>query len=387
MKTGWQTERLGDITALVKGKKPKLFNKDGVRPYLTAKVIRGTEVPKMVDSKCPVSVWAKPEDIVIIMDGSNSGEMFTGLDGALASTMGIIKFNEKVLTPRYLLSFLITHRDNFTKSRTGAAIPHLNKEEFENLEIPVPSISEQKRIVKILDEAFEKIDKAKENAEINIQNSKDIFEGYLQKTFTQHGRGWAECRLGDIFNIGSSKRIYATDWTPSGVPFYGGKEIVKLAKTGSAVSNAYISEDKYQDYAKKYDMPQKGDVLMTARGTIGVCYIVKEGDRFYYKDGNIISFREKIPTNPLFLVYAFKSKAITAQIESLVGATVKHLPIEKAKEIVLMMPDFDSQNTTVKKIQKIETETLHLEKLYKQKIADLDELKKSVLSKAFAGEL
>jgi type I restriction enzyme S subunit len=187
--------------------------------------------------------------------------------------------------------------------------------------------------------------------------------------------------------IGSSKRILEAEWTPSGVPFYGGREIVRLARFGSTVSNAYISEEKYHDYASKYDMPRRGDILITARGTIGVGYVVKEGDKFYYKDGNIISFREKTPTNPLFILYAFRSKLLIEQFQDLTGTTVKHLPIEKAKDLTLKMPSFADQNSVVDHLENIETKTQRLATIYERKIAALDALKKSLLHQAFTGQL
>jgi type I restriction enzyme S subunit len=203
----------------------------------------------------------------------------------------------------------------------------------------------------------------------------------------QSGEGWVARRLGDVFEIGSSKRILETEWTAGGVPFYGGKEIVKLAEFGAVVSNAYISEEKYRDYASKYDMPRQGDILITARGTIGVGYIVQEGDKFYYKDGNIISMRGKTPTNADFMLYAFRSNVTTDQLGDLTGTTVRHLPIQKAKELVLRMPSFAVQNTVAEQIRKIEQETQSLEAIYQQKLDNLAELKQAILQKAFAGEL
>ena len=169
----------------MKGKKPKAFVPKSSMPYLTAKVIRKTEFPKYATENDPFSVRVKKEDIVIIMDGSNSGEMFTGIEGALASTMGIVKYPKDLLTPKYLLHFLITHRENFTKSRTGAAIPHLNKEAFENLEIPLPPLPEQKRIVKILDEVFEKTEIVKKNTEKKLDDLEELKKSVLNKAFTQ----------------------------------------------------------------------------------------------------------------------------------------------------------------------------------------------------------
>ena len=161
--------------------------------------------------------------------------------------------------------------------------------------------------------------------------------------------------LGDVFDVGSSKRIHETEWTASGVPFYGGKEIVKLAKFGATTSDAFISEEKYREYASKYDMPRKGDVLITARGTIGVGYVIKGGDKFYYKDGNIILLREKTATNPHFVLYAFRSKSLIEQFGDLTGAAVTHLPIEKAKRLVIRMPSVAIQNSVVEHLTNFET--------------------------------
>ena len=128
-------------------------------------------------------------------------------------------------------------------------------------------------------------------------------------------------------------------------------------------------------------------ILITARGTIGVGYVVQEGDKFYYKDGNIISMREKTPTNPHFMLYAFRSNAIADQLGDLAGTTVRHLPIEKAKELVLMMPGFTTQNTVVEQIRKTEGETQRLARIYERKLAALEALKKSLLHQAFSGIL
>jgi type I restriction enzyme S subunit len=273
--------------------------------------------------------------------------------------------------------------------RMSGAVGHkrVAKDFIEGYPIPVPPLPEQRRIVGILDEAFEGIATAKANAEKNLQNARALFDSHLNSVFTKRGPGWVDRRLGDVFEIGSSKRIMETEWTSAGVPFYGGKEIVKLAKFGSTISNAYISEKKYRDYSSKYDMPRPGDILITARGTIGVGYVVQEGDRFYYKDGNIISMRGREATNPHFVLYAFRSKVMADQFGDLSGTTVRHLPIEKAKELVLRMPEFADQNAAVAGIRDIEAETQQLASIYQQKLAALDELKKSLLHQAFSGEL
>jgi type I restriction enzyme S subunit len=290
------------------------------------------------------------------------------------------------LDVRFLYHLLHHRSDYFPSVAVGATVKSLRRRHFDNFPVPHPPLPEQKRIVAILDEAFDAIAIAKANAEKNLQNARALFDSHLNAVFSQRGEGWVERKLGELFEIGSSKRIRETEWTRSGVPFYGGKEIVRLAKFGHASSDAFISEEKYCEYASKYDMPRKGDILITARGTIGVGYVVKEGDKFYYKDGNIISFREKTPTNPLFILYGFRSKSLLQQFADLTGATVTHLPIERAKDLALSIPSFTIQNLIIDQLSAIESETQRLESLYQRKLAALDDLKKSLLHQAFSGE-
>ena len=264
---------------------------------------------------------------------------------------------------------------------------NLRKADILNCPLWVPPISEQKRIVTLLDTVFADLEQTRAKTEQNLKNARELFDSYLQQVFSQKGEGWVESKLGDLLHVSSSKRIYAKDWTDSGVPFFGGKEIVKLAKYGKADSNAFISEEKYMEYASQYDMPQEGDILMTARGTIGVGYIVNEGDKFYYKDGNIISLRQKSPTNPDFILYAFKSHKITDQIKELTGTTVSHLPLNKAKELVINIPSYQVQNELVLKIKEVESNIQQVISIYEDKLTSINELKKSILQKAFSGEL
>jgi type I restriction enzyme S subunit len=289
---------------------------------------------------------------------------------------------------KYLYYYLVSIVPLLNELGTGATFKELSGGKLKEVPIPVPPLPEQHRIVAILDEAFDGIATAKANAEQNLQNARALFDTFLNAVYLGRGADtWPMRRLGDVFEIGSSKRIHERDWSPSGVPFYGGKEIVKLAKFGHAVSNAYISEQKYHDYASKYDMPKPGDILITARGTIGVGYVVQKSDRFYYKDGNIISMRAKEAANPHFLLYAFRSKALADQLGELSGTTVTHLPLEKAKELLLRMPEVSIQDAVVKQSMEFEGETQRLESLYQQKLTALDDLKKSLLHQAFSGQL
>lgn len=405
-KKGWKTGRLDEVcyftNGLWKGEKP---------PFITVGVIRNTNFTKdgsldytdiaFIDVEERKFEKRRLQFGDIILEKSGGGPkqpvgrvaLFDKEDGDFSFsnfTAAIRVKDGDDLDSRFLHKYLYwLYQSGVTEGMqsNSTGIRNLDGDAYKSIEVYFPNLSEQRRIVGVLDEAFAGLATAQANAAQNLQNARALFDSHLQSVFTQRGKGWVEKRLGDVFEIGSSKRIMEAEWTSAGVPFYGGKEIVKLAKVGSAVSNAFISEEKYQEYASKYDMPRKGDILITARGTIGLGYIVQDGDKFYYKDGNIISLRAKMPCNPYFVLYAFRSRVMADQFAALAGTTVRHLPIEKAKELVLSVPKYSVQNSVVANIGDIEGRTQRLAAIYQQKLTALAALKQSLLHQAFTGQL
>ena len=398
MTRGWQTKKLGEICGIERGGSPR-----PIQSYITSEP-NGINWIKISDATASGKYIFKTKQ-KIKPEGAKRSRMVYEGDFILSNSMsfgrpyimrtegcihdGWLVLHKPKVDPDYLYFVLSSDLvfNQFDRLAAGSTVRNLNIGLAKSVEIPYPPLTEQQRIVAILDQAFDGIATAKANAEKNLQNARALFESHLQSVFTQRGDGWVEKRLGDVFDIGSSKRIRESEWTSFGVPFYGGKEIVRLTKDRYAVSNNYISEEKYDEYASKYDMPRTGDLLITARGTIGVGYVVKEGDKFYYKDGNIISFRAIVPTNPLFILYAFRSKPLIDQFADLTGATVTHLPIERANALIIRMPGIAAQNSVVERLKNFEAETQRLESLYQQKLTALDALKKSLLHQAFSSEL
>ena len=403
MKNGWKTKTLGEVCSFLnRGISPRYIERGGIC-VLNQKCIRDHRVSYEPSRRHDVRAKKVGSERLIQAGDVLVNSTGTGTLGRVAqlrevppepttvdSHVTIVRPTPGKFYPDFFGYLLVVIEDAIKEAGEGCGGQTELARSVLAVKFPVhypESLSEQQRIVGLLDEGFDGIATATANAEKNLQNARALFESHLQSVFTQRGLGWVEKRLGDVFDIGSSKRILETEWTSAGVPFYGGKEIVKLAKSGTVLSNSYISEEKYRDYASKYDMPRQDDILITARGTIGVGYVVQEGDKFYYKDGNIISMRGKTPTNPHFMLYAFRSNTMADQLGDLTGTTVRHLPIEKAKELVLRMPGFATQNTVVEQIRKIEGETQRLESIYQQKLAALEELKKSLLHRAFTGAL
>jgi type I restriction enzyme S subunit len=248
-------------------------------------------------------------------------------------------------------------------------------------------LQEQHRIVKILDDVFEKISKAKKNTEKNLQNSKDLFESYLNNIFANPGQDWEEKRLEELGKITSSKRIYKKEYVKNGIPFYRIKEIKELAHNKTITLELYISPKRYKEIKEHFGVPLIGDILMTAVGTIGEIYVVKNDDEFYFKDGNILWFKNFNSVDPYFLKFVLTS--FVEQINKLSkGSAYNALTIEKIEKHPISLPkSIAEQKAIVKKLTSLSAETKKLEAIYNQKLADLEELKKSFLKKAFSGEL
>jgi type I restriction enzyme, S subunit len=159
--------------------------------------------------------------------------------------------------------------------------------------------------------------------------------------------GWQIKTLGDLFDITSSKRVFEADWKTEGVPFYRAREIVKLARQGLVDNELFISEEMFNRYSTKYGIPAEGDTMVTGVGTLGICYVVNKGDRFYFKDGNIIWLKKKTEAYSRFVEYAFQSDFLRSQIDNSVGATVGTYTIIKAKSTRIPVPPLPEQKRIV----------------------------------------
>ena len=183
-------------------------------------------------------------------------------------------------------------------------------------------------------------------------------------------------KLSDLYDIGSSKRVFQSEWRDSGVPFYRAREIAKLSSDGTVDNELFIDEELYSEYIEKYGKPEAGDVMVTGVGTLGVCYVVKPDDRFYFKDGNILWFKQKAKDKilPEYLVKAFDSKEVKDFIDkNSSGTTVGTFTIQTAKKMEISLPSLGEQREIIDKVTKIET----IIKQRKQELQLLDDLIKA----------
>ena len=263
---------------------------------------------------------------------------------------------------------------------------NINAQKLSQLMIPIPPLKEQERIVVEVAKWISLIDtikNSKEDLQTTIKQAKSkilnlAIHGKLvpqdpndepaiellkriNPDFTpcDNGHytfdvpsGWITTNLGSIFNVVSAKRILKSDWKHNGVPFYRAREIAKLSIYGLVDNELYISEEHYNSLKEKFPVPKASDIMISAVGTIGKCYIVKESDKFYYKDASVLCLCNDYQINAKYIYHIMRSEYMLKQMyDNSKGTTVDTITIEKAKQYILPLPPLAEQQRIVAKIE------------------------------------
>ena len=229
--------------------------------------------------------------------------------------------------------------------------------------IPLPPLPEQKRIVAILDKAFSAIEQAKANTEQNLQNAKEVFESYLQSVFENRGEDWEEKKLGDCFKLKSGDGLTQKNMIPGKFKVYGGNGIAGL-------------HNKYNLLGENVIVGRVGALCGNVR------YI---NDRIWLTDNafSIVYYKYKFDLS--FLVYLLNFNNLRSFARQAAQPVISNSSL---KGVLLNFPkSVESQQQIVKKLDLLSSKTQKLQAIYEQKLVDLAELKKSLLQKAFSGEL
>ena len=203
---------------------------------------------------------------------------------------------------------------------------------------------------------------------------------------------WKWMRYSDLFDIGSAIRIHQTDWKTEGIPFFRGRELVRLAKTGNPDAEIFISRELYELNKEKGGVPQKGDLLVTAVGTLGKVYIVKGTQPFYYKDAYILRYNNFFKLFSDYFKYVIEAPFIQEYIaQGSMGTTVAQLTIEKAKRMLCPFPPLAEQKRIVAKIEELLPLIERYEKAW-SRLEDFNkrfpgDMQKSILQMAIQGKL
>ena len=263
------------------------------------------------------------------------------------------------------------------------------------LPVPLPSgktsVPEQQKIA----ECLSSVDELMAAQARKVDALKTHKKGLMQQLFPtagetqprlrfpefQNAGEWLVKPLGEIFPITSSKRVHESDWTATGVPFYRAREIVALNKY-EPIQPLLISEELYAAHSKQTGEIRAGHLLVTGVGSIGVPYLVRAGDRFYFKDGNIIWLKnDGKELNGEFLLRLYETDYVQKQLKAMADVgTVATYTIDNAKRTLAAFPkDKDEQHRIATCLSSLDT----LITLETQKLAALKTHKQGLMQQLF----
>ena len=387
---GWKVEKLGDIGKISMCK--RIFKDQttvtGDIPFYKIGTF-GKEPDAYISKEIYDEFrnkfsFPKKGDILISASGTIGRRVKYDGEPAYFQDSNIIWIDndEKQVLNDYLYHFYGACNWNSTK---GATISRLYTTNLQQLEIPVPPLPEQQRIVSVLDEAFASIAQAKSNAERNLVNARELYESILEEVFTNSGHDWEDKKLESVcseITVGHVGSM-ASKYKPSGIPFLRSQNI---RPNSIDLGNVVYIDEQFNSQLKKSQL-SPGDVAIVRTGYPGTSAVIPESlpisncsDLVIVKPGSLV--------NPYYLCLFFNSTyGKKLVLGNIVGAAQKHFNVTAAKNVLIPVPPLAEQRAIVGRLEALSAETGRLEEIYWQKIESLEELKKSVLSEAFSGEL
>lgn len=390
MKAGWQRTTLGSAFMTVTGGTPSKSNEGFYGDFIPL-----VKPPELCDAEldsaedclseagAAVARTAPPNSILVSCIGNLGKIGLNTISVAFNQQINAIFPDEGKALPLFMFYQVLScsFRDQLESLASGTTVPIVNKSKFNSIEVVLPPIPEQQRIVAILDEAFAGIATARAAAEQNRQNARALFESHLQSVFSQRGEGWVENALGDVFAT-------ATGTTPAknNADFYGNfMPLVKPPELCDAPLDSATDGLSESGAAVARTLPEKS-ILVSCIGNLGKIGMNTVPVAFNQQINAILPNETKAV--PEFMFFQSLTPVFKEQLESLAsGTTVPIVNKSKFNSVRIVLPSLTTQNQVVEMLSRLREETQNLEALYQRKLEALDELKQSLLHQAFNGEL
>ncbi len=411
MKDGWVAKKLGDVTTKIgSGATPlggeATYKIEGISLIRSLNVydngFRKAKLAHIDDEQADglSNVVVEPHDVLLNITGASIARCCLvpsdSLPARVNQHVSIIRPIKGELDSAFLRYLLISQnykeRLLHTGEEGGSTRQAITKAQLQEFAVVYPeSLSEQRRIVGILDEAFEGLARATANAEQNVRNARALFESHIQAVFTKRGKDWVAKRLEEILGVQPQN-----GWSP---PAANHADAGTPVLTLSAVTGFVFRPEKIKftsavtDSRARYWV-RNGDFLITRSNTpelVGHVAIASGiGKPTIYPD--LIMRMNPDPAKAVtgFLYYQMRTPALRKEISGRAqGAnpTMKKISNEAVRTLPIVVPPIREQHRVVAQLDSLAAETQRLESIYQQKLAALGELKKSLLHQAFSGQL
>ena len=311
-------------------------------------------------------LYENPMLVVVARGVGGTGDVKISPKESWITNLSIVLDVDENKVDKYFLCDLLGLLSLKEKLDSGSAQSQITIDSLAPFKVNIPPLPIQKKIAKILSNYDDLIKNNLKRIKFLEESARLTYEDWFLR-FRIDGEkldidsemglpyGWENKKIGDICDVSSSKRIFSSDYVDDGVPFYRGKEITIKSQNKSIANEYFISEEKFEEIDNRFGSPKINDILISAVGTLGSIYIVKESDgKFYFKDGNLLWLKNFIQDNSLFLFYALKSEKLQANISGIaIGSSQKALTIQALRSVEITCPDSSINQKFNEKIRPI----------------------------------
>lgn len=381
MRKGWEYKKLGEVCEVVTGTTPKTnipeywgkghywvtpaeLNDTTVYIDKTERQITDEALSKTKLRLLPVGTVLLSSRAPIGKVAIANAEMYCnqGFKNCICS---------EAINNKYLFYFLRLKKDYLNSLGRSATFKEISKSIVESIKIPLPPKSTQLAIVSELDKINELIRLKKEQ----LKDFDNLAQSLFYEMFgdpVENEKGWEVKKLDNVCNITSSKRIFADEYTNTGIPFYRSKEVIERSKGLPISVELFISEERYNEIKEKFGVPKIGDILITAVGTIGKIWAIDTDNKFYFKDGNLVWLKDidNQLANSCFFRRLLEYLIEEYKKTNANGAAYNALTIAKLKLMSCPLPPLPLQRLFAQRIEQIEREKSEVQK----SIQDLETL-------------
>lgn len=382
MRKGWEYKKLGEICSSDLG---KTLNKSkdvgNMHPYLCAinilwDSIDLTTLKEACFKDDEIDRYTVKYGDLLVCEGGDTGRaaIWDRKEPILyQNALHRLRFKEDV-DARFIM-YNLWHKKQIGeidhKYSKGVTILHLVKSALLSIPILLPPLSTQLAIVSELDKINELIRLKKEQ----LKDFDNLAQSLFYEMFgdpVENEKGWEVKKLDNVCNITSSKRIFADEYTETGIPFYRSKEVIERSKGLPISVELFISEERYNEIKEKFGVPKIGDILITAVGTIGKIWAIDTDNKFYFKDGNLVWLKDidNQLANSCFFRRLLEYLIEEYKKTNANGAAYNALTIAKLKLMSCPLPPLSLQHLFAQRIEQIEREKSEVQK----SIQDLETL-------------
>jgi type I restriction enzyme S subunit len=373
MRDGWVDYKFKDVATAIKGKLPKSKNEDGIGiPYLTASYLRSNQPDYWIEN-LEGAVTAEDGDCLILWDGAGAGDLFSARRGVVSSTMAVVTTQNSKILREFLTLFISSKADYIKETCRGTTVPHVSPDAIANMELKIPPLPEQKRIVNLI----ASVDSYIEALQQQLESAKRSRNAVLHELLTAGGDDWLSEIVGDISDLRYGFTESA-NWDPVGPKFLRITDIQDGSVDWDSVPYCRISDSE-----KEAQLLEDGDLVFARTGaTTGKSFLVTNPPISVCASYLIRLRPNQSKVNPHYLSIFFQSEDYWRQIMAgTSGSAQGGVNASKLSKLKIDIPPLSTQTEISGIIQELDKYSFGIQKaIYKSQ-----ELRLGLLSDLLSG--